>query len=154
MVTADIDQFEHGVAELDRLLVIDHLVGHHDVGRQRVLLLQFEQTLLGAPVRDEDGAEILERLAAGDVIVMVMAVDDDLIGSSVTALIASMHGFCPAQVGNGISGNDALRRHDEHRLMTAIAEDVDVVGALHFLGRNRWASAPWWPRPQRSKPQQ
>jgi hypothetical protein len=41
-------------------------------------------------VRDEDGAEILERLAAGDVIVMVMAVDDDLIGLSVTSLIASM----------------------------------------------------------------
>jgi hypothetical protein len=138
MIAADIDEIERSVAELDGLLVVDHLIRHHDIGEQRVLLLQFEQALLGAPLRDEGRAEILERLAAGDVIVMVVAVDhvfDRLVGDGLDGVDI---GLGRTLVGNRVGGDDALGCHDKHRLMPAIAEDVDIVGAVDFFRRNRW----------------
>ncbi|MGY4378601.1 hypothetical protein ACVWZ3_006240 [Bradyrhizobium sp. i1.3.6] len=113
----------------------DHLVRHDDVGEQRILLLQLEQTLLGPPVRDEGGTEILEGLATGDVVVMVVAVDDvfdRLVGDGLDGVDI---GFCRTQIRDRVGRDHALRRHDEHRLVTAIAEDVDVLGAVDLFGR-------------------
>jgi hypothetical protein len=36
-----------------RVLFINYLIGNYDVRQKRVLLLQFEQALLGAPVRNK-----------------------------------------------------------------------------------------------------
>ena len=37
-----------------------------------------------------------------------------------------------------IGRDDAVRRHDKHRLVALITEDVDVVGPLHLGGCERW----------------
>ena len=73
MIAADVDQLERGAAELERALAIDDLVGNDDVAA-----LECREPLLGAAMRDDNGARVLERLAAGDVIVVVVAVDQIL----------------------------------------------------------------------------
>ncbi|MFK4525334.1 hypothetical protein ABIF90_003315 [Bradyrhizobium japonicum] len=86
-------------------------------------------------MRDEGGTEILEGLATGDVVVMVVAVDDvfdRLVGDGLDGVDI---GFCRTQIRDRVGRDHALRRHDEHRLMTAIAEDVDVLGAVDLFGR-------------------
>ncbi|MCD9295934.1 hypothetical protein LUR18_25515 [Bradyrhizobium diazoefficiens] len=86
------------------------------------------------PMRDEGGAEILEWLAAGDVVVVMMAVDDvfdRLVGDRLDRVDIGLGG---SQVGDRVGCDHALRRHHEHRLMAAIAEDVDIVGAVDLSG--------------------
>src|SRR6516165_9050878 len=134
MIAADIDEFERGVAELDGLLAVHDLIRDHHVSQQRVLLFQFEQALLCPPVRDEGCAELLERLPARDVVVVMMAVDnvfDWLVGDSLDGIDI---GLGRTQIRYWIGGDDALRRHDEHRLMVAVTENIDVIGAIHLLG--------------------
>ena len=112
-------------------LVVEGLVGQH-----RVRVLEHGQPLLGPLVRDDGGARVLERLAAGDVVVVVVAVDqvlDRLVGDLLDLVDVGLPAGRPA-VGDRVGGDDARLGDDEHRLMVAVAEDVDVVGAFH-LGR-------------------
>src|SRR3954470_5075781 len=46
------------------------------VGDDDIIRLARRDTVSGIPVRDEGRAEVLERLAAGDVVEMAVAVDD------------------------------------------------------------------------------
>src|SRR5262245_32195627 len=41
-------------------------------------------------------------------------------------------------VGDRIGGDHAVVGDDEHRLMVAVAEDVDVVGAVDLFGLDLW----------------
>ena len=91
-------------------------------------------------MRDDRGARILERLAAGDVVVVVVAVDqvlDRLVGDLLDLVDVGGHRLRPP-VADGIGGDHAVPGDDEHRLMVAVAEDVDVIGAVDLGGRERW----------------
>ena len=128
MIEAEVFQLERGAAELDRpAIVVDHLVG-----KRRIRVLEHGKALLGPLVRDDRGARILEGLAAGDVVVVMMAVDQEL-DRLVGDLLDLGDIVLPAgrsAVGDRIGRDHAVFGHDEHRLMIAVAEDVDVVGAL------------------------
>ena len=136
MVTPGIDEIERGPPELDRALPVHDLIGHDDDGR-----FQDRQPLLGATVRHHDGAGVLERLAAGNVIVMMVAVDqvlDRRLRDLPDFIEIGLYRLRPA-ITDRIGDDDAGRRHDEHRLMVLIAKDVDVVGAFDLGGREqRW----------------
>jgi hypothetical protein len=111
-------------------------IRNHDVRQERVLLLQFEETFFGPPMRYERGAEVLERFSARDVIVVMMAVDDVFDRLVRNGLDRVDIGLGWTQIGNGIGRDDALRGHDKHRLVIAIAEDIDVFRAVHLFGRS------------------
>src|SRR5690242_13189615 len=75
---------------------------------------------------------ILEGLAAGDVIEVVVAVDqvaDRLVGHLLDLVDVVLHTLRP-RVADRIGGDDTVARDDEHRLRAAVAENVDTVGAL------------------------
>src|SRR5262249_61693582 len=82
------------------------------------------------------GTSVLEWLAAGDVVEMVMAVDQELDGLVGDLFdlgdIVLSTGRPP--VGDGIGRDDAVPGNNEHRLMIAVAEDVNVVGAFDLGG--------------------
>ena len=141
VVEAEIVQLERGAAELDDLLVADRLVG-----QRRVRILERLEPLRGVLVRDDRGAGVLERLAAGDVVEVVVAVDqvlDRLVGDLLDLVDILLPAGRPA-VGDRIGGDHAVLGDDEHRLMVAVAEDVDVVGAVDLLGLDLrpWLAAP------------
>ena len=95
--------------------------------------------LLHLAMRDDGRAGILERLAARDVVVVVMAVDqvlDRRLGDLLDLVDILLSAGRPA-VGDRIGGDDAVLGDDEHRLMVAVAEDVDVVGAFDLGGFDR-----------------
>src|SRR5215475_12694983 len=92
--------------------------------------------LLHLPVRDDARAGVLERLAAGDVVVVVMAVDqifDRLIGHLLDFVDIGLT-TSRAAIGNRIGGDHARLGDDEHRLMIAVTKDVDVVSAFDLGG--------------------
>src|SRR5215475_14837934 len=70
MVFADVDQFERRTAQSDGSFAVDHLIRY-----DHVRTLQRDDSCLGIPVGYEDRAQILEWLAASDVIEMAVAVD-------------------------------------------------------------------------------
>ena len=110
---------------------VERLVGQHGIW-----VLQDGKPLFRSAVRDDSGAGILEGLAAGDVIEVVVAVDqvlDRLAGDLLDLVHIGLSARRPA-VGDRIGGDHAGLGDDEHRLMVDVAEDVDVVGALD-LGR-------------------
>ena len=126
-----IGQLQRGAAEGDHALVI-----HHFIGQRRERVLQYSEAFFRPFVRDDDGAGILERFAAGDVVVVVMAVNqvfDRLVGDLFDFVDISGHRLRPA-VADGVSGNHAGGCDDEHRLVVAIAEHIDVVGAFDLGG--------------------
>ena len=63
VVLADIDQLERRVAERHGPFAIDNFVRHNNIRPFQCL-----DPRLGILVRNEDGAQILERLSAGDVV--------------------------------------------------------------------------------------
>jgi hypothetical protein len=63
VVLADIVELERGAAERDVSLAVDDLVGHDDI-----IGLECGDTSFGISVCNKGRAEILERLAAGDVV--------------------------------------------------------------------------------------
>ena len=131
MIEAEIEQFERGAAELDDLLVADRLVR-----KDGVRIVERLEPRGGGLVRDHARAGILERLAACDVIEVVMAVDqilDRLVGDLLDRIDVLLTALRPA-VGDRIGGDDAVLGDDEHRLMAAVAPDVDVVGAFDLRG--------------------
>src|SRR3954451_10889825 len=132
MIEPKVLQFERGTAELDRpAIVVDHLIRERSVG-----VVEHGEAFLRPLVRDNGCARIFEGLAAGDVVVVVMAVDqefDRLVGN----LLDLGDIVLPAgrsAIGDRIGRDHAVFGDDEHRLMIAIAEDVDVVGALDLRG--------------------
>src|SRR5262245_61290565 len=94
------------------------------------------QALLGPHVGDDLRTRILEGFAAGDVIEVMMAVDqilDRFIGYLLDLLDIAL----PAgrfAVGDRIGGDHPGLGDNEHRLMIDIAENVDVVRAWHLGG--------------------
>ena len=126
VIFSHIDQFEIGAAERDRALVVDGFIDRHDVGA-----VHPSDGLLGEPVRHEGRAGVLERLAAGDVVGMAVAVDD-----VADRRLRDFPDFgeigirCRTVLADRIGGDDSLRRHHEHGLMALVAEHVDVVGDL------------------------
>src|SRR5205823_6087116 len=81
-------------------------------------------------------AGILERLAAGDVVVVMVAVHevlDWLVGHLADFVDIRLHHFRPA-IADGIRSDDAILRRDEHRLVVAGAEDVDILRAVDLGG--------------------
>ena len=126
-------QFERRAAELDHLLVADRLV--RDDG---VRILQHLEPLGRVLVRDDPRAGVLERLAAGDVVEVVVAVDqvlDRLVGDLLD-LVDILLPAGRAAIGDRIGRDHAVLGDDEHRLMIAIAEDVDALGAVDLGGRD------------------
>ena len=99
--------------------------------------LQPLELRLGVLVRNEAGAEVLERLTARDVIVVAVAVDDVLDwlrGHLLDLVDVGGHGLWPAET-DWIGRDDAVGGHDEHRLVALVAEDVDIVGPFDLCGR-------------------
>src|SRR5262245_23101076 len=91
-------------------------------------------------MRDYRGAGVLKCLAAGDVVEVMVAVDQILDGL-VSDLLYLVDILLPAgrsAVGDRIGGDHAIVGDDEHRLMVAIAEDVDVVGIVDLFGLDLW----------------
>jgi len=133
VVEADVGHLQRRAAELDGALLGEGLVGQRG-GR----VLDDREALLGLAVRDDLRARVLERLAAGDVVVVVVAVDevlDRLVGDLPDLGHVRRAALRPA-VGDRVGGDHTLGGDDEDRLVIAVAEDVDVVGALR----------PWWSR--------
>jgi hypothetical protein len=134
MVGAEIAQLERGAAERNGLVGVERLVGQDRVG-----IAQRREPFRHPPVRDDARAGILERLAAGDVVIVMMAVDqifDRLVGHLPDLVdIGLSAGRAP--VGDRIGGDYAVAGDDEHRLVIDVAEDVDVVGALDLGGLDR-----------------
>jgi hypothetical protein len=130
VVLADIVELERGPAERYVALAVDDLVGDDNVnGLERL------DTGLGILVRDKGRAEVLERLATGDVVEMAVAVDDVFDRRLGDGLDRVDIGLRRPPLADRVGGDHAVRCDDEHRLMTAIAEDIDVV---RDLGGGEW----------------
>ena len=94
------------------------------------------QPLGRALVRDHPRAGVLERLAARDVVEVVVAVDqvlDRLVGDLLD-LVDILLPAGRAAIGDRVGRDDAVLGDDEHRLVIAIAEDVDALGPLDLGG--------------------
>jgi hypothetical protein len=93
--------------------------------------------LLGLAMGDDGGARILEGFAAGDVVEVMVAVDEVLDGGAlahfldlVDVLLAALG---PA-IGHRVGSDHAFLGDDEDGLVVAVPEDVDVVRSVHFPG--------------------
>ena len=89
---------------------------------------------------NKNGAGILERLSAGDVVVVAMTVDnvpDRRLGDLAYLGYVSRRRRPP--LPDRIGGDHAFRCDDEHGLVALITENVDAVGALDLGSREqRW----------------
>src|SRR5262249_9721940 len=75
-----------------------------------------------------------------DVVEVMVTVDqilDRLVGDLLYLVDILLPAGRPA-VGDRIGGDHAVVGDDEHRLMVAVAEDVDVVGAVDLFGLDLW----------------
>src|SRR5215470_8273087 len=130
MVLAHIVELERGTAERDVAAAVDDLIGDDDV-----IGLERGDAVPGISVRDEGGAKVLEWLAPGDVVEMAVAVDDVFdrrLGHGLDGIDIRLH---RPPLADRVGGDHAVRRDDEHRLMTAITEDIDVI---RDLGGGEW----------------
>src|SRR5215471_378476 len=98
---------------------------------------------------DEVGAEIFERFTAGDVVVVVVAVNNvlDWLARHLLDLIDIRGDGLRSTETDWIGRNDAIGRHDEHRLVALITEYIDVVGPFDLCGgecrRRGWGCCRW-----------
>ena len=94
-----------------RTLVLDHFIGHDDVG-----WLQPLQLRLGIAMGNKTRTKVFEWLATGDVIVVVVAVDDvfDGLTCHLLDLIDVGGDRLRAPKTDGIGRNDPIRGDDEH----------------------------------------
>jgi hypothetical protein len=70
-------------------------------------------------------------------VVVVVAIDQEFdrgLGNLADLIQVGFRRLRPA-VADRIGDDDAGGRHDEHRLMVLIAENIDVIGALDLGGR-------------------
>ena len=81
---------------------------------------------------NEDRAGILEYLAAGYVVEVVMAVDNvlDRLVCDLADLVQEKLPSIGPTVGDRIGSNHTLGRDDKHCLVGAISEDIDIIGSL------------------------
>src|SRR5262249_42650854 len=130
MILADIVELKCSATERDVPLAADNLVGVDDV-------IGLKCCTAGSGVRagDKGRAEVLEWLAAGDVFEMAVAVNDVLDRRLGHGLDRVDIGLCRPTLADWVGGNHARGRDDEHRLMVAIAKDIDVV---RDLGGGEW----------------
>jgi hypothetical protein len=131
VIGTEIEQLDRGAAEVDGFLAVYCLIRQ---GRVRVL--ERSQMLRDLLVPNDCGPGVLERLAAGDVIVVMVAVDqifDRLVGDFFDLVDVLLAAVRPA-VGDRVGRDHAVLGNHEHRLMVAIAEDVDVISAVNLLG--------------------
>src|SRR4051812_9970618 len=87
-------------------------------------------------VPDDACACVLEGFAASDVIVMMMAVDqilDRLVGHLLD-LVDVVLTAGRTSVSDRVGGDHAVLGDDEHRLMSTVTEDIDIVGAIDLGG--------------------
>jgi len=112
---------------------------HRFVGQHRVRILERDEALARSLVRDERGAGVLERLAARDVVEVVVAVDHVLhrLARDLLDLVDVGHHRLRTPVADRVGRDHARGRDHEHRLGVAVAEDVNVVGAVDLGGRER-----------------
>src|SRR6516164_3057663 len=132
MVLAYIVELERGTAERDVAAAVDDLVRDDDV-----IWLKQGDAVPGISVRDEGGAKVLEWLAPGDVVEMAVAVYDVFDrrpGHGLDGIDIRLH---RPPLADRVGGDHAVRCDDEHRLMTAIAEDIDVIRDLGGGERRR-----------------
>src|SRR6478609_7226927 len=131
MIAACVNEIERRAAKLDRTFAVYHLIGNDEVRG-----LQLGKPLFGAAMRDDGRALVLEHFAAGSVVVVMVAVDQVLDRRLGDLADLVQIGFCRlrAAIADGIRDNHAGGRHDEHRLMILIAEDVDIIGAVDLGG--------------------
>jgi hypothetical protein len=118
-------QLDAHAAELDGAELVHRLVGDHDVG-----VAQRLEPRLRVAVRDDRGAGLLEGLAAGDMVVVVMAVDQ-ILDRRLRDLadLREIRGRClRPQERDRVGGDHAFRRHHEQRLVELVAEQEHVVG--------------------------
>ena len=88
------------------------------------------------PQQQNRRASILEGFATGDVVEVVVTVDqvpDRLVGDLFDFVNIRLSASWPA-VSDWVGGNHSGVGDDEHRLVIDVAEDVDTVGAFN-LGR-------------------
>ena len=126
-------ELERGATECDVPLTADNLIGDdHVIGLER------GDAGLGVRVGDKGRAEVFERLAAGDVVEMAVAVNhifDRRFGHGLDRVDI---GLRRPPLADRVGRDHARGRDDEHRLVAAEAEDVDVVGALDLGGGEGW----------------
>src|SRR5262249_5579518 len=130
MILADIVELERGATERDVPLAVDNLIGDDDIVR-----LECGDSGLGVSVCHKSRAKVLEWFAAGDVVEMAVAVNnvfDRRLGHGLDRVDIGLH---RPPLADRIGGDHAVRRDNEHRLMTAITEDVDIV---RDLGSGEW----------------
>src|SRR5581483_967779 len=127
MIAPGVDQIERSAAELDRPLAVHDLIRNHHVRS-----LELHKALLGAAMGDHCSAGILEHLAAGNVVVVMVAVDQvlDRRLRDFADFVEVGLGCLRAAVADRVGDDHACRRDNEHGLMVLVAENVDVVGAV------------------------
>jgi hypothetical protein len=111
VVEADECQLERGVPERDRAMAVEDFVGH-----DRVRILDLGETLLRALERDDHRAGVLEGLAPGDVVEVMVAVNevlDGLVGDFLDLADVSRPAGRPA-VPDGVGRDHARRGDHEH----------------------------------------
>src|SRR5206468_5988893 len=98
-----------------------------------------DEALARSLVRDERGAGVLERLAAGDVVEVVVTVDHvlDRLARDLLDLVDVGHHRLRTPVADRVGRDHARGRDDEHRLGVSVTENIDVVGAVDLGGRER-----------------
>src|SRR5262249_29804287 len=129
-----IEEFERRAAELQfAAVVVNDEIRNDDI--RRLALLQKRLRVL---VGDEDGAEVLKRLAARDMVEMAVAVYDVLdrrLGD--LADLRNISGRRGPPLSDRIGSDHAVGCDDEHRLVALIAENVDAISALDLGGREQ-----------------
>src|SRR5439155_4109462 len=107
-------------------------------GQRRGRISENGEALLRSLVGDDFRAGILERLAGGDVVVVVMAVDevlDRLVGDLPDlGDVSRPTGRTP--IGDRVGGDHAVPGDDEHRLVIAVAEEVYAFRAVDLRRRD------------------
>ncbi len=134
VVLAEIEEFERRAAELQlAAVIVNHEIRNDDIRRLAAL-----QERLRVLVGNEDGAQVLERLAARNMVVVAVAVHDVLdrrLGDLADFRDIGRRGRPP--LSDRVGGYHAVGRDDEHRLVALIAENVDAIGALDLGGREQ-----------------
>src|SRR6516165_10705060 len=123
MVASDIGQFEPGASKADHAGIADTAIR-----QDRIRIIERREALLDILMRNEGGPKRLEWLAAGDVIVMMMAVDhvlDRFIRDFLDLVDVSRNGLRTGK-SDRIGHDYSIFRNDEHRLMIGVAVYVNV----------------------------
>ena len=137
MIESEVIQLNHRAAQLDHAA----LVAYHFVGQHRMGILQYFKALFGQMMCDHARAGILEYLAAGDVIKVMVAVDhvlDGFVGDLADFIQIRLPAGGSA-IGHGVGYDHAVVGDDENRLVIDVAKNVNAVRAIDLGDLNRRA---------------